>query len=293
MKFGPRHWIYIPPIFLGLYALVLGYNLIAVRGVFAPRHPLSEAPATAVAAGTSGHRIVGRLFVTGPPDPSHPLIVLLHGDAPFVNPAYQYSVAKAIANDIPGTRVIALLRPGYSDPYGEKSEGNRGFSSGENYTPTVIDDLANAIATLKEQYAAPSLILAGHSGGATLTADIAALHPGLVQQAILVSCPCDVPAFRHHMWQFQHAPLWLFPTHSISPLDALVHADKNLAITAISGADDPLALPPYADAYVKKANSQGITATMVLLPQKQHEIFTERAVIDAIAQAATPNGSAR
>ena len=63
----------------------------------------------------------------------------------------------------------------------------------------MIEDIAAAIGEMKRQWGAQQVVLIGHSGGSVLTADIAALHAGLVQRVVLVSCPCDVSAFRHYM----------------------------------------------------------------------------------------------
>ena len=163
------------------YFAITGYELVAVRGTCAPSLPASSAGGTTVLVGAPGHRIAGRVYVSGTPSPSAPLVFVLHGDAPFVKPGYQYGFASQIADAVPGARVVALLRPGYADPYGDKSDGDRGFSLGENYTRGVIDQLASAIHLLRSQWGASRIILVGHSGGAALAADIAALDPGLVK----------------------------------------------------------------------------------------------------------------
>jgi pimeloyl-ACP methyl ester carboxylesterase len=270
-------------ILLAAYATL---GLLAAHGAFAKHLPASQAPAPLLTVGPPRPRNEGRAFLDGPPNPHLPLVVILHGDAPGILPRYEYLVASRVAAAAPGSRVVALLRPGYGDPFGALSDGWRGFATGENYTSQDINDLAAAIAQLKQQYNAPAVVLAGHSGGSTLTADIAALHPGLIQQAILVSCPCDVPAFRHHMARLQWSPVWLLPVHSLSPLTTLDQMQPGVTITAISGDRDPIALPQYAQAYIAKAKSRGFPASMTLLPGQDHEIFTEQPVIAAIAQAA-------
>lgn len=292
-------------ILLGMW----GYQLIAVRGTFAPSRPASTAGGSALLVGTPNHRIAGRVYITetlapaltgtlapaltGTPDPAAPLVVVLHGDAPFVNPRYQYGFASDVAKAAPGTRVAALLRPGYADPYGAKSDGDRGFASGENYTPEVINDVAAAIQDLKSQWGASAVILVGHSGGAAVAADVAALHPGLVQHVFLVGCPCDVPAFRQHMASAQWAPLWLLPVHSLSPLQTLDQMQRGTEITAISGATDPITLPEYAQAYIAKAKGQGILASMIQIPGKGHEILNEPEVVGEVAKAARSFGDTR
>lgn len=273
-------------VFVVLFLAVLSYKLIAVHGTFAHRLPVSQARGEAIIAGVAGHRIAGRMFLNSSSPASSTLVVVLHGDAPYVNPRYQYGVAAEIANAVPSTRAVALLRPGYADPYGGKSEGDRGFSSGETYTPDVVNDIAAAIQELKLRWNTTSVILVGHSGGAAVTANVAALHPGLVQHAFLVGCPCDVAAFREHMWQLQRTPLWLLPTHSLSPIQTLEQMKPGTVVTAISGSDDPITLPQYAHAYVAKATAQGITASMITIPGKDHEILEDPVVIEAVEQAA-------
>lgn len=124
--------------------------------------------------------MAGRLYISGTPNPAAPIVIVLHGDALFVNPGYQYAFASNLSDKVPGTRIVALLRPGYADPYGAKSDGDRGFARGENYTPDVLNDVAVAIHSLKSQWQAAAVIPIGHSGGATIAADIVALNPGLV-----------------------------------------------------------------------------------------------------------------
>jgi pimeloyl-ACP methyl ester carboxylesterase len=277
---------YILVALVAIYIFTQITGMIAVQGHFAKHLPVSEAGGASVVAGAPGHHIAGRLYLSGAPSPSAPLVVVLHGDAPFVLPRYQYLFASRVAVAAPGARVVALLRPGYGDPFGAKSDGSRGFSSGENYTPQVLEDLTAAIQQLKTQWQSPSLILVGHSGGAAIAADIAGTHPQLVQQLFLVGCPCDLAPFRRHMAALQKSPLWLLPVHSLSPLDTLKTMTPATTITAISGSNDPIALPQYARAYIAEAQRHGIPASMDTLPGLQHEILLEPAVVQQIADAA-------
>jgi predicted alpha/beta hydrolase family esterase len=264
---------------------VLVYALVAVRGTFAPFQSAADASGSVVVVGAPGHRVVGRVHVSGAPAASAPLIVVLHGDAPFINPRYQYAVATDLANAVPGKRVVALMRPGYADAYGARSDGDRGFALGENYTLDVTNDIADAIQSLKQQWGAPSVILVGHSGGAAVAANIAALTPGLVRHVVLVACPCDVPAFRRHMARLQWNLMWLWPVHSLSPMQTLDRVEKRTQVTAISGANDPVTLPEYAHNYIAKAKSRGISASLIILANKGHEILDDPAVIKEVSQA--------
>lgn len=265
--------------------LFFGHAILASRGTFVPLRPVQEAGGSSVMVGAAGHRIAGRIYLTGAHNPVAPLVVVLHGDAPGNKPGYQYVFANHLAQALPGTPVVALLRPGYADPFGAKSDGDRGLALGENYTRGVIDDIAAAVEALKTQFSATRVVLVGHSGGATISADLAAVKPGLVQETALISCPCDVPAFRHHMAKFQRNPLWLLPVSSLSPMVTLEQMQPGVKVIAISGENDVVALPEYARQYVEKAKGRGIMASMVTLPGKGHEILNEAFVLKEVAEA--------
>jgi poly(3-hydroxybutyrate) depolymerase len=101
--------------------------------------------------GTTGHRTKARIY-TNSQLTAHPtLVIVLHGDAPFNKPSYQYTVASRTAAAIPNTIVAALLRPGYTDPDNDTSDGIRGHTTGDNYTPEALDQLAAAIKTLTSE----------------------------------------------------------------------------------------------------------------------------------------------
>jgi predicted esterase len=280
MKRSKRIWM---TVFLLMACVAIGsicWQLLAVRGTFAELKSPSEAHGEPVVAGAVGHRLAGRAF--GGREGANPLVVVLHGDAPFANPSYQYKFAADVAQAAPGSAVVALLRPGYRDPFGAKSDGDRGFASGENYTAEVTDDVAAAIRALKSKYRATSVILVGHSEGAAIAADVAARSGNLIQQIFLVGCPCNVPAFRRHMARLQWSPVWLLPVSSLSPDQELDRMDRAVKITAISGSEDPLALPEYAQAYIDKASAQGMAASMVIAPGQGHEILNSAPVLERV-----------
>lgn len=270
-------------IILAAVVLLFAYELIAVRGTFVRVRPATDVGGTAFVLGASGHRIAGRFYLSGTASPGLPMVFVLHGDAPFVKPGYQYLFASTLAHAVPGARVVAMLRPGYTDPNGLKSDGDRGFAVGENYTRTVVDDIAAAIELARSQWGASEIILVGHSGGAALAANIAALHSGLVQHVFLVSCPCEVPSFRRHMARQQWSPLWLLPRSSLSPMETLKQMRPSTSITVISGSRDEITLPEYAKSYIAKAKQSGITASMIVLVGKGHEILNDPAVIQQVA----------
>jgi pimeloyl-ACP methyl ester carboxylesterase len=259
-------------------------QLVAVRGIFAPSRSVLSVGGTAVLVGVQGHRMAGRAYLGSSPVPVSRLVVVIHGDAPFVRPGYHYHFASALADRLPGTRVVAILRPGYADPYGGRSDGDRGFAVGDNYTRAFVDQLAAAISLLRSRSPELGTMLVGHSGGAALSADVALLYPGLVTRAFLVGCPCDVPAFRRHMARAQWNPLWLVHVNSISPLQTLEGTQSRTSVIAISGSTDPIKLPEYAERYVSRARQLGMLADMIVLPDRGHEILNDPAVLERIGE---------
>lgn len=127
-------------------------------------------------------------------------------------------------------------------------------------------------------------MLVGHSGGAAISANVAAASPGLINSLILVSCPCDVPAFRMHMARQQLSPFWIWPSDSESPLDTVNTMTSATQIFAITGQEDPITLVDYARAYIDAAIRRGLNAELTILPQRGHEILLDDAVLEFTQQ---------
>ncbi len=131
--------------------------------------------------------------------PAPVLVVVLHGDAPFNKPGYQDTFAARIAAANADVIAAAILRPGYTDPQGHTSDGERGQTTGDNYNARNVDAIAAAIDSLQRRFTARRVVAVGHSGGAAITAHILGRLPDLVDAALLVSCPCDGTRWREHM----------------------------------------------------------------------------------------------
>lgn len=204
----------------------------------------------------------------------HPaLVIVLHGDSPFQAPSYQYVFARMAAAQNPDMVAAAILRPGYADDTGDVSDGIRGRTTGDNYTPQVVDAIAAAIRALKVQYAASRVILVGHSGGAAIAADLIGRARGLADGALLVSCPCDLPAFRRHMGWKQMNPLWLLPVSSLPPLDLISTVPPTTRVRMLVGTKDDVAPPTMTEAYAAALRARDIDVTAVEVPEAPHDIL--------------------
>lgn len=228
------------------------------------------------------HRLKARAYVSRTHGEHPVLVVVLHGDSPFNNPSYQYRFARVAAERNDDIVAVGLLRPGYTDADGEKSDGVRGRTTGDNYTLDVVDDVAAAVEQLKTRFAARAVVLVGHSGGAAIAADVIGTTPDLAAGALLVSCPCDLPAFRWHMARLQWSPFWLLPVDSLSPLSLVGQVKKTVKVRLLVGSDDELTPQRFSHAYAEALKARGGDVTVEVVPGQPHDMLLEQPTFDAL-----------
>ena len=56
-----------------------------------------------------------------------------------------------------------------------------------------VDPIYRVIKKLKKKYQLEHTLIVGHSGGAAITGILSGRFPKLIDEAILISCPCVVP----------------------------------------------------------------------------------------------------
>jgi predicted esterase len=233
--------------------------------------------------GGASERVKAEIFRSADAGAAPVLVVVLHGDAPFVKPSYQYVFAANAVKNLHGVVVAALLRPGYTDKEGDTSDGDRGNTTADNYTPEVLDRLDVAIQRLKEELHPSAVVLVGHSGGAAISADLIARDQGLANAVLLVSCSCDVPAFREHMKTVAPSPLWDAPVRSISPLDVVGGISKTMRIGMVVGEKDNVAPPALTERYCAALKVRDIKVDVTVLSGKGHEILLDAAIIQKLS----------
>ncbi len=209
------------------------------------------------------------------------LIVVLHGDAPFKNPGYQYRFAQLVANKNSNVITVGMLRPGYTDPTGRTSDGVKGDAIGDNYDEKRVNQLAQAIEELIKMYSPSKVILAGHSGGAAITANIISLFPLLIDHAFIVSCPCDVNAWRENMFSLTNKSIFRGNIDTLSPIDLVDRLSKKTTISILVGKNDKVAIPILSEKYKKAVTKKGLKITLALI-EGQHDIFLSPDIINAI-----------
>ena len=201
------------------------------------------------------------------------LVIIIHGDAPFNKPGYQYRMAKIIAEQNKNTIAIGLLRPGYTDPDNNKSDGKRGLTTGDNYGPEIIQGIAEAVQQLKTIYHSRKTVLVGHSGGSAITADIIGLYPDLVNAAVIISCPCNLTSWRKYMGDKQPTvSAWHDSVNSISPNLVVEKISKSMQVYVITGEADDVTPTGLSADYDRQLKKEGIKSNLIRIPKEGHEV---------------------
>lgn len=212
---------------------------------------------------------------------SHPvLVIVLHGDLLGLRMAppttYHYVFANEAAKRIDDVVVAAVMRPGYRDHSGERSDGDPGLGTGDNYTPEVVDAIAGVIERLKTKFHPAYTILAGHSGGAAITADLLGRSPSTVDGALLASCPCDLVAWRKYMMGKQdNNPIWSAPIHALSPQELAGKVSPAVHVAVLVGAQDDVAPPSMSSKYAETLKRHVNYVTLTIAPGLGHDILLE------------------
>ena len=201
----------------------------------------------------------GPVFGSG----SDALVVVLHGDLSRGGAAtYHYAFAKRVADQNSNAVAAALLRPGYYDDEGRTSPGSNNNRK-DHYTEANNALVAETIANLKVATGAARTIVVGHSGGAAQTGVLMGKEPGLIDVAVLVSCPCDVPAWR----QARGRSAW---PRSESPQDHVAAVSPASRIIAATGSNDKNTAAAWAIKYVNAAKTTGAYAEFIKIEGAKH-----------------------
>lgn len=189
------------------------------------------------------------------------LVVFIHGDQSDQGPVSgMINLARDLA--VPaGTVKVAVLRPGYFDRESNKSTGEN-FGRVDSYTPANIDEIAVGIVSLKAYYKPVRTVIVGHSGGAAFAGVMIGRHPGIAEAALLLSCPCDIGA-----WRGNGGRPWM---RSLSPDAFAKNVPSGTRVLALTGANDSNTFGSLAEDYVKSLRKRGIVAEYRSLPGIDH-----------------------
>lgn len=207
--------------------------------------PATEVPANGLAP------LSGQVFGDG----SEATIVLLHGDVSRGGPAdYMHAFARQVSARYPQATVVSLLRPGYSD--GSITSTGSNHNRRDQYTAENNRLVAETLSNLKAANGAGRMIVLGHSGGAAQLGAVIGQRPGLVDGAVLVSCPCDVARWRSMRNRRAY-------TRSQSPSDYAASVSPSTRVIAVTGQNDDNTRPVLAQEYIASLKARGIDASYV------------------------------
>lgn len=206
------------------------------------------------------------------------LVVVLHGDAPFNKPGYQYVFAKKVAETNRNVIAVGLLRPGYTDPRGRTSDGERGEAVGDNWNATNTDAVADAIGRLAKRWRAGRVIVVGHSGGAAIAANVLGRHPEIVDAALLAACPCNVREWRESMYRLTGEQVFKGEIETLSADEQLEGVSNRAEVVLVVGSDDKVAPPRLSREYADAARKLHKRVRLVELWGRDHEILLDPAV---------------
>jgi pimeloyl-ACP methyl ester carboxylesterase len=206
------------------------------------------------------------------------LVVAIHGDAPCNKPEYHYVLAAKLAASHRDVVAVGLLRPGYTDPAGHTSDGERGKAVGDNFHVTNTDAIADVINELKHRWNARKVVVAAHSGGGTLAANMLGRYPALIDQALLVSSVFDVEKWRQYMFEQTGESAFQGEVETLSPIHQIAEMSDQVEVTLMVGSRDEIAPPCFSEQYETAARKLGKKVKLVRLEGAGHEIFLKPAV---------------
>jgi hypothetical protein len=88
-----------------------------------------------------------------------------------------------------------------------------------------------------------------------------------VDGALLVSCPCDLGAWRQFMMKKQNNnPIWTAPIHALSPQDLAGAVSPATHVAVLVGAEDDVAPPSMSTAYAETLKQHVSHVTLTIAP---------------------------
>jgi pimeloyl-ACP methyl ester carboxylesterase len=203
------------------------------------------------------------------------LIVVIHADG--VPDHYRF--AKTVAQTVPASAAVAILRPGYADAEGRRSPGERGMGTGDNYTPERVAAVGDAIAALRHRYPNARTVVVGNAGGAAIAANLAGIRPALIDGMVLVGCPCTLPEWRKLME-------WNGEVASLDPLKTAGGILPGLRAAVLVGSEDAETPVKFSRAYAEALTLRGIATDYRIVPGKGHNLLDDPEVLAATQRLA-------
>jgi predicted esterase len=125
------------------------------------------------------------------------------------------------------------------------------------------------------------VILAGHSGGAAIFANVLGRQPELADSALLVACGCDPDAFYARRRLADPDPFWNQPNPSLRPLVLAADVPNDTRVRMVVGDQDELL--PMTHAYADALRAHGVDVTVRVAEGLGHNILVTKPVVETLA----------
>jgi pimeloyl-ACP methyl ester carboxylesterase len=239
---------------IGLAIVALALAFSANAQLFS--HPCPDADNVHRVDGKS-ECLVMKVFAQPEITSAKTLLVFLHGDTSAGGPSsYLYPLAAKYASQ--AVVSVALIRPGYFDADHNESTGNT-LGRRDNVTDHNVEAIANALQALRIHYKVARLVVVGHSGGAATAAVILGKFPGVIEDAILVACPCNMAQYRSGR-----------SFRSLSPDQFSAGVPKQAKVIALTGSKDDNTYPQLASGYISDLVAKGVNGKFIEVPDATH-----------------------
>jgi pimeloyl-ACP methyl ester carboxylesterase len=206
-------------------------------------------------------------YGAGEPMTNGTLLVYLHGDLSSGGPGDSFrELAESMAR--PGRRVtVVLVRQGYPDSTGRQSSGSH-FGRSDNATEQNIDGIGEALAKLKALHNAARLVVIGHSRGSNVAGVLLGRRPGLINAALLFSCPCDLATRESFKRDSRRGNSMGY--RSLSPLESVGTMPQDTWVATITGSNDDNTVRAYLVTWYAALTRRGIAVRDVALEGEGH-----------------------
>jgi hypothetical protein len=99
---------------------------------------------------------------------------------------------------------------------------------------------------------------------------------------MIVSCVCDLEAWRKHMRSIKGGAIWERPVRSLSPLALIDGIPPSAQLSMLVGSDDNVTPPSLTLANAEALQKRGITANVTVSPGLGHNILLEPVAMDRL-----------
>jgi len=180
------------------------------------------------------------------------LVFFIHGDQIDPKITYFDNFISNFSSD--EALLISITRPGWINNKNHKSEGKKNVSNGDNYIPKEdVDPIYRVIKKIKRKFNIEEVVLIGHSGGAAIIGILYGRFHNLVNEAVLISCPCIVPMWRKNFFQKLYTKtnkkICIPKFKSKSPHEYAKQIDPKIKINIFVGESDQNTEPFYSLEY--------------------------------------------